>query len=266
MLSAEWRNGDAPRHSALGTSLSTVHSALNTSVSIPWLADDDPLPPVSRALRRPNGLLAAGGGLSVSRLVDAYGRGCFPWFSEGEPVLWWSPDPRMVLLPGELHVPRSLGRRLRRGEFNVTADLAFADVMAGCAEPRDDLGGTWITAEMRDAYQALHDAGHAHSIEAWQDGLLVGGLYGVSLGRAFFGESMFTRVPDASKVAFVRLVEQLRRWQFGVVDCQMKTEHLARFGAREVPRTEFLGWLDRLVNADGPTGPWTLDAWFNAPK
>ncbi len=229
-------------------------------MSIPWLADDDPLPPVSRALRRPNGLLAAGGGLSVPRLVDAYGRGCFPGFSEGEPVLWWSPDPRMVLVPGELHVPRSLGRRLRRGDFTVTADVAFDDVMAGCAEPRDETGGTWITPDMRAAYHALHAAGFAHSVEAWQEGLLVGGLYGVALGRAFFGESMFTRVPDASKAAFVRLVEQLRRWGFGVIDCQMKTEHLARFGAREVARAEFLAWLERLVPAEGPTGRWTLDA------
>jgi len=229
-------------------------------VSIPWLADDDPLPPVTRALRRPNGLLAAGGGLSVARLVDAYGRGCFPWFSDGEPILWWSPDPRMVLLPDELHVPRSLARRLRRGDFSVTADMAFADVMAGCAEPRDDTGGTWITAEMRQAYAALHQAGHAHSVEAWQEGLLVGGLYGVSIGRAFFGESMFTRVPDASKVAFVRLVEQLRRWDFGVIDCQMKTEHLARFGAREVPRSDFIGWLERLVSVPAPAGPWMFDS------
>ncbi len=227
-------------------------------MSIPWLADDEPLPPVGRALRRPNGLLAAGGGLSVPRLIEAYGGGCFPWCSAGEPVLWWSPDPRMVLLPEQLHVSRSLARRIRRGEFAVTADLAFSDVMAGCAEPRDE-GGTWITGEMRDAYQALHDAGHAHSVEAWQDGLLVGGLYGVSLGRAFFGESMFTRVPDASKVAFVALVTQLRRWQFGVIDCQMRTDHLARFGAHEVPREQFVAWLDRLVPLDPPPAPWRLD-------
>jgi leucyl/phenylalanyl-tRNA--protein transferase len=226
---------------------------------IPWLGDDDPLPPVAQALRRPNGLLAAGGGLSVARLVEAYSRGCFPWFSDGEPVLWWSPDPRMVLVPGELHVPRSLLRRLRRGDLTVTADVAFTDVMAGCAEPRDDAGGTWITAEMMAAYLALHEAGHAHSIEAWQDGLLVGGLYGVSLGRAFFGESMFTRVPDASKVALVTLVAQLRRWEFGLIDCQMKTEHLARFGAREIPRASFVGQLEALVARETPPGPWQVE-------
>jgi len=227
-------------------------------MSLPWLSDDDPLPPVERALRRPNGLLAAGGGLSVRRLVGAYSRGCFPWFSEGEPVLWWSPDPRMVLIPGELHVPKSLARRMRRGDVTVTADLAFADVIAACAEPRDDQAGTWITGEMMAAYLALHDAGHAHSIEAWQDGLLVGGLYGVALGRAFFGESMFTRVPDASKIALVTLVAQLQQWGFGMIDCQMKTQHLARFGAREIPRATFLRQLDVLVAQDAPPAPWRL--------
>ena len=211
------------------------------------------------ALRRPNGLLAAGGGLSVRRLVDAYARGCFPWFSEGEPVLWWSPDPRMVLVPRQLHVPRSLARRIRRGDISITADMAFGDVMTACAEPRDDQGGTWITEEMIAAYRALHGAGHAHSIEAWQDGLLVGGLYGVSLGRAFFGESMFTRVPDASKVALVTLVAQLQRWGFGVIDCQMKTEHLARFGAREIPRAAFVRQLDVLVAQPAPPAPWQVE-------
>lgn len=227
-------------------------------MSLPWLSDDDPLPPVDLALRRPNGLLAAGGGLSVRRLVDAYSKGCFPWYSEGEPVLWWSPDPRMVLVPAQLHVSRSLARRMRRGDITITADLAFADVMAGCAEPRDDQGGTWITGEMMSAYLALHAAGHAHSIEAWQDGLLVGGLYGVALGRAFFGESMFTRVPDASKIALVTLVAQLQGWGFGVVDCQMKTEHLSRFGAREIPRAAFVRQLDVLVPQDAPPRPWNL--------
>jgi leucyl/phenylalanyl-tRNA--protein transferase len=227
-------------------------------VSLPWLSDDDPLPPVDGALRRPHGLPAAGGGLSVRRLVEAYSRGCFPWFSEGEPVLWWSPDPRMVLVPAELHVPKSLARRMRRGDVTVTADLAFADVIAACAEPRDDQAGTWITDEMVAAYVALHAAGHAHSIEAWQDGLLVGGLYGVALGRAFFGESMFTRVPDASKIALVTLVAQLQRWEFGMIDCQMKTQHLARFGAREIPRAAFLRQLDVLVAQDAPPAPWQL--------
>lgn len=229
---------------------------------IPWLSDDDPLPPVASALRRPNGLLAAGGGLSVRRLVEAYGRGCFPWYSEGEPVLWWSPDPRMVLFPPELHVPRSLGRRLRRGDFRITADRAFAEVIAGCAEPRDD-GGTWITGEMIAAYGRLHAAGHAHSVEAWQDGMLVGGLYGVGLGQAFFGESMFTRVPDASKAAFVSLVRRFVERGVGLIDCQMRTEHLARFGAREIPRSEFLARVEVLVRNQAPRDLWL---WQNRPE
>lgn len=191
--------------------------------------------------------------------MDAYAHGCFPWFSEGEPVLWWSPDPRMVLVPSELHVARSLARRLRRGDFTITADTAFADVIAGCSEPRDDEGGTWITGEMTVAYERLHAAGHAHSVEAWQDGLLVGGLYGVSLGKAFFGESMYTRVPDASKAAFAHLVRQLERWGFGLIDCQMRTEHLARFGAREIPRAEFLARVRDLIAQEGPPSPWRLE-------
>ncbi|HEX7086581.1 MAG TPA: leucyl/phenylalanyl-tRNA--protein transferase [Vicinamibacterales bacterium] len=227
---------------------------------IPWLDEHDPLPPVERALRRPNGLLAAGGGLSVARLVDAYSRGCFPWFSEGEPVLWWSPDPRMVLFPHELHVPRSLARRMRRGGYEMRADTAFADVVAGCAEPRDGEPGTWITIEIREAYQALHEAGYAHSIETWIDGRLAGGLYGVAIGRAFFGESMFTRVPDASKIALVHLVRHLEREGFGIIDCQMRTAHLARFGAREIPRREFLAHVTRLVGNREPSGRWTLGA------
>ena len=225
---------------------------------LPWLSDDDPLPDVERALTRPNGLLAAGGGLSVRRLVEAYSRGCFPWYSEGEPVLWWSPDPRMALVPAELHVPRSLERRLRRGDFRITADRAFAEVIAGCAEPRDD-GGTWITGEMITAYERLHAAGYAHSVEAWQDDLLVGGLYGVGLGRAFFGESMYTRVPDASKAAFVTLVRVFVERGVGLIDCQMKTEHLARFGAREIPRAEFLRRLRELVSRDAPPDLWRID-------
>ena len=225
-------------------------------MSLPWLSDEDPLPPVESAMRRPNGLLAAGGGLSVRRLADAYRRGCFPWYSAGEPVLWWSPDPRMVLVPAQLHVPRSLARRMRRGDITISADLAIADVIAGCAEPRDNQGGTWITDEMIAAYTALHIAGYAHSVEAWRDGLLVGGLYGVAVGRVFFGESMFTRVPDASKIAFVTLVDQLRRWEFGMIDCQMTTEHLARFGAQEIPRAAFVRQLDILVAQAAPPTPW----------
>jgi len=225
---------------------------------IPWLDEHDPLPPVEQALRRPNGLLAAGGGLSVERLVDAYARGCFPWFSEGEPVLWWSPDPRMVLFPHELHVPRSLARRMRRGGYEIRTDTAFADVIAACAEPREGQLGTWITRDIREAYQALHEAGYAHSVETWIDGRLAGGLYGVAIGRAFFGESMFTRVPDASKIALVHLVRHLEREGYGIIDCQMRTAHLARFGAREIPRREFIAHLERLVGDRQPSGRWAI--------
>lgn len=226
---------------------------------IPWLEESDPLPPVERALRRPNGLLAAAGGLSLPRLIDAYSRGCFPWFNEGEPVLWWSPDPRMVLVPDELHVSRSLARRVRQARFEVRADTAFREVMTRCAEPRDGQSGTWITGEMLNAYVSLHQAGFAHSIETWMDGALVGGLYGVAIGRAFFGESMFARATDASKLALVHLVAQVRRWGFGLIDCQMKTAHLARFGAREISRATFLKQIAGLVTRPSPPSPWRLD-------
>jgi leucyl/phenylalanyl-tRNA--protein transferase len=226
---------------------------------IPWLGPDDPFPPLETALAQPNGLLAAGGGLTVDRLQAAYRHGCFPWFGEGEPLLWWSPDPRMVLMPGDLHVPRSLARTIRRGRFLVRVDRAFRAVVEGCAAPRASQGGTWITPEMADAYTDLHAAGLAHSVETWEGDVLAGGLYGVSIGKAFFGESMFARAGDASKQAFVFLVAQLQRWQFGLVDCQMQTAHLARFGARPIPRTEFKARIDGLLDAAPPVTPWQFD-------
>ena len=206
---------------------------------IPWLKGEDPFPPVSKALKAPNGLLCAGGDLSPDRIVDAYSHGIFPWFSDGDPILWWSPDPRMVLFPGELKVSRSLRKAVARGEYETRVDTAFRDVMEACAEPRDGQGGTWIVPEMIDAYTALHERGLAHSVESWSDGELVGGLYGVSLGKVFFGESMFTRAPDASKVALVHLVERLRESGYRVIDCQQATAHLASLGAREITRREF---------------------------
>jgi leucyl/phenylalanyl-tRNA--protein transferase len=226
---------------------------------IPWLGDNQAFPPLARALKYPNGLLAAGGDLSVERLVAAYRRGIFPWYSEDEPILWWSPDPRMVLFPPELKVSRSLAKLLRKNRFEVTADRGFGEVIDGCSEPRGEQSGTWITREMKDAYCRLHEAGFAHSVEAWLDGRLAGGLYGVAIGRAFFGESMFARVTDASKVAFVALVRQLLGWQFGLIDCQMKTAHLASFGAREIPRAEFARRLTGLVDYEPIPGPWRLD-------
>jgi leucyl/phenylalanyl-tRNA--protein transferase len=206
---------------------------------IPWLRGNAPFPPVEKALRSPNGLLCAGGDLSPQRLIDAYSRGIFPWFSEGDPILWWSPDPRMVLFPDELKVSRSLRKKVDRDVFETRVDTAFGDVIAACAAPRAGQSGTWIVPEMVRAYTALHELGVAHSVESWRDGELVGGLYGVSLGRVFFGESMFSLEPDASKVALVRLVERLRMEDCELIDCQQATAHLASLGAREIRRKEF---------------------------
>jgi leucyl/phenylalanyl-tRNA---protein transferase len=226
---------------------------------IPWLRSGDPFPPVERALEEPNGLLAAGADLSVARLITAYERGIFPWYSDGQPVLWWSPDPRMVLFPDKLKIPRSLKKRLARRDYEVTADSAFEEVIRGCAAPRRGHDGTWITEDMTEAYVRLHRAGYAHSIETWIGGRLAGGLYGVALGRMYYGESMFTRVPDASKIALVHLVRQLERLDFGMIDCQMATAHLARFGACEIPRAGFVRKLGELVNYPRTARKWRLD-------
>jgi len=226
---------------------------------ITWLAAGIPFPPLSRALQEPNGLLAAGGDLSPERLLMAYGHGIFPWFSEGQPILWWSPDPRMVLFPDELKVSRSLAKTLRKRPFEVRADTAFRAVMQGCAAPRPGEPGTWISAYMIAAYSRLHELGHAHSVEAWHGNELVGGLYGIALGRMFYGESMFSRATDASKIAFVHLARQLERWGFGMIDCQMKTAHLASLGAREIPREEFARRLAELVDYPNIPGHWRLD-------
>jgi len=227
---------------------------------IPWLDSGDPFPEVERALAEPNGLLAAGADLSLPRLLEAYRNGIFPWFSHDQPILWWSPDPRMVLFPAELKVSRSLARTLRNARFEVRADTAFDAVIEGCRQPRRGESGTWITEEMAEAYGTLHRAGFAHSVETWLDGNLVGGLYGVALGRAFFGESMFARVSDASKVALVALARQLQHWGFGVIDCQMNTAHLASLGAREIPRAEFTRRLRELVHYAPVPVPWRLES------
>lgn len=226
---------------------------------IPWLDVHDAFPPAHRALREPNGLLAAGADLSVERLLEAYRHGIFPWFSEGQPILWWSPDPRMVLVPGEIAISRSLRKRLRRRQCEIRADTAFREVMRECALPREGQAGTWITDEMAAAYAELHRAGYAHSIETWIDGRLAGGLYGVAIGRVFYGESMFARASDASKIALAHLARQLERWAFGLIDCQMSTPHLESLGAREIPRQDFLRALSELVNYPTRTGKWHLD-------
>jgi leucyl/phenylalanyl-tRNA--protein transferase len=207
----------------------------------------------------PDGLLAVGGDLSPQRLLTAYRHGIFPWYSDPSPILWWSPDPRLVLDAGALHVPRSLERTLRRARFEVRADAAFGRVIRRCAEkPRPGQAGTWITGPMVAAYEELHRLGYAHSFEAWREGELAGGLYGVSLGGAFFGESMFADQPDASKVAFVRAVRWLDRQGIRLVDCQVATEHLARFGAREIPRAEFLGRLAESLEQPTLRGRWEI--------
>ncbi len=216
-------------------------------------------PPVDTALAHPNGLLAKGGDLSLPRLLDAYRHGIFPWFNPGEPILWWSPDPRMVLVPDEIRVGRSLARRLRNAGFETRVDTAFVEVMRGCAEPREGEPGTWISPVMIAAYSRLFEAGFAHSVETWHDARLVGGLYGVAIGRMFYGESMFSRMPDASKVALVRLAQQLHAWGFGLIDCQMETPHLARMGARPIPRAAFVAQLAQLVDLPHRPGPWTFN-------
>jgi leucyl/phenylalanyl-tRNA--protein transferase len=208
----------------------------------------------------PDGLLAVGGDLSPERLLAAYATGIFPWFGEGTPILWWSPDPRLVLEPERLHVSRSLRRTLKRGRFRVTSDLAFERVIRSCAgRERPGQDGTWITQDMVRAYVRLHRLGFAHSFEAWEGEQLAGGLYGVSLGAAFFGESMFADRPDASKVAFVQAVEFLARRGVDLVDAQVRTEHLLRLGAQEIPRREFLRRLVRALEKPTLRGRWEMD-------
>ena len=212
---------------------------------LPWLSSPLPnFPPTQAALESPNGLLAAGGELSPIWLVAAYRQGIFPWFSDGDPILWWSPDPRMILLPEQFKQRRSLTKRLRHGGFQVTLDQHFEQVIQACAAPRGDEAGTWITDEMRDAYSLLHTLGIAHSIEVHQHGHLVGGLYGIAMGPLFFGESMFSRTPDASKVALAHLARAMRENGGKLIDCQMHTPHLASLGAITVAREAFINYLE----------------------
>jgi leucyl/phenylalanyl-tRNA--protein transferase len=224
---------------------------------IPWLRRDNPFPPIETALDDPNGLLAAGGGLNADRLLAAYREGIFPWYSEGQPVLWWSPDPRMVLFVDEFRVTRSLRKVVRSQRFAIRVDTAFREVMEACARtPRAGQFGTWITPAVIDAYTDLHERGAAHCVEAWRDGALVGGLYGVSIGRMFFGESMFASETDASKVALAHLIAMMRRAKLPLVDCQQQTAHMASLGARPISRATFAERLATLVNWDAPDGTW----------
>lgn len=229
-------------------------------MTIDWLDPEDTgFPDPSQALGEPNGLLAAGGDLSPARLVTAYRMGIFPWYEEGSPILWWSPDPRAVLFPEQIRISRSLRRRIARGDYEVSVDRAFRDVITACAAPRPSGGGTWITRAMIHAYCELHEIGLAHSFEAWREGELVGGLYGLSLGRLFFGESMFSRASDASKVAFVRLTELMRAWDFPLIDCQVPNAHLGTLGMVEIPRARFLAYLEGLAQPPDRAGRWRLD-------
>ncbi|MCG3180627.1 MAG: Leucyl/phenylalanyl-tRNA--protein transferase [Phycisphaerae bacterium] len=211
-----------------------------------------------------NGLLGVGGDLRPARLLLAYRSGIFPWYSNGGPILWWSPDPRFVIYPDRMHVSRSLARTIRRGQFAVTMDRAFADVIEGCATtPRRGQGGTWITPEMGAAYTLLHEQGHAHSVEAWAGNRLAGGVYGVSIGRFFAAESMFAAAPDASKAALVHLVRQLARWGFPLIDSQIHTDHVARMGGMDIPRRRYLAELKAAAALPPPPLPWRFDTDFD---
>ena len=227
---------------------------------IPWLPDEAVFPPLDAALAEPNGLLAAGGDLQPRRLLAAYRRGIFPWYSAGEPILWWSPDPRMVLFPGELKISRSLAQTLRKSSYEVRLDTAFDAVVGACAgKAREGQSGTWITPEMQAAYRALHSLGYAHSVETWIDGTLAGGLYGIAIGRAFYGESMFADVRDASKIALAHLCAHLKQRGFGIIDCQMETAHLASLGARPISRRHFAARLDDLCAHGDAPGLWPAE-------
>lgn len=217
---------------------------------------DQAFPSLDNALEDPDGLLAVGGCLTPTRLINAYRHGIFPWFNPGEPILWWSPDPRLVLFPDKFKASRSLKKTMRRQDFHITYNQSFSSVVKACAEPRDESGGTWITQSMQVAYRTLYQRGIAHSVEVWQEDNLVGGLYGVAIGRVFFGESMFHRVTDASKVAFVGLVELLTEWGYELVDCQVSSCHLLSLGAENIPRANFVALLDRYCEQAPIAGAW----------
>ncbi len=227
-----------------------------------WLSatgSPEELPPASAALHEPNGLLAVGGCLHPEWLLTAYVRGVFPWYEAGQPILWWSPDPRAVLFPDELHVSRRLQRTIRKSSVRVTADTSFPAVIEACAAPRHYTKETWITPQMLEAYITMHQLGWAHSFEAWDGNELVGGLYGLAIGNVFFGESMFSRRTDASKIAFVHSVGYLRERGFELIDCQVWSHHLKTLGARTLPREEFLSLLNTLCSAHREPGSWVAE-------
>lgn len=235
---------------------------MENPIRLHWLDPRDPhqsFPPPHLAMRDPNGLLAIGGDLAIPRLLRAYSQGIFPWYNPDEPILWWCPDPRSVMRPDGMLVSRSLRKSIRRSDYAVTLDRAFADVLNGCAGNRSKSRGTWLGPDMRQAYIELHRQGHAHSVELWRDGQLIGGLYGVAVGRMFFGESMFSRADDASKMALYYLCEQLHQWNFDLIDCQISSTHLLTLGAQELDRDAFLLRLAISVRKPGSVGPWAFD-------
>ncbi|MAZ87901.1 MAG: leucyl/phenylalanyl-tRNA--protein transferase [Cellvibrionaceae bacterium] len=225
-----------------------------------WLEPDSlDFPPTDTALEDPNGLLAAGTTLSCEQLIAAYQQGIFPWFEDGQPVLWWSPSPRLVLLPEELHISKSMKKLLKKSEFEVTTDLAFDEVIHHCAAPRPDQQGTWITEEISEAYQEMHARGLAHSVEVWQNDELVGGLYGIAMGQIFFGESMFALTANASKYGFIYLIRALKQLNYKLIDCQVHTNHLASLGAKEIPRHDFENYLLNFIKEGSLTAEWPKD-------
>lgn len=224
-----------------------------------WIAAqrfDDDFPDISQALPEPDGLLAAGGDLDHERLLSAYRRGIFPWYDASQPILWWSPDPRAVLYPDHIHISRSLSKTLRSSRFQISFDQAFKEVIKACSTPRNEQTGTWLTSDMMNAYIRLHHMGHAHSIECWYGNQLVGGLYGIAIGQVFFGESMFSRMSDASKVCMVKLGENLSCWGYKLIDCQVDSHHLRTMGAVQIPRTDFKFLLDQLCPSPPSEHAW----------
>lgn len=242
---------------------------MDNPVRLHWLDPHDPeqrFPPLHLAMREPNGLLAIGGDLSLTRLIRAYSQGIFPWYNPDEPILWWSPDPRAILVPEHLKVSRSMAKRLKKNDYAVTLDAAYAQVLDGCAAPRGPGQGTWLGADMKAAYQQMYRHGYSHSLEVWREGRLIGGLYGVSVGRMFFGESMFSRQTDASKIGFYWLCRQLQTWRFKLIDCQIASAHLRTLGAVEISRERFARALHDAASMPGRTGLWRFDIAVPCPR
>lgn len=235
---------------------------MDNPVRLHWLDPRDPhqpFPPAHLAMRDPNGLLAIGGDLSVPRMLRAYSQGIFPWYNPDEPILWWCPDPRAILRPDQMQVSRSLQKSIRRGDYAVTLDRAFSEVLEACAAERARSRGTWLGPDMQRGYSALHRQNHAHSVEVWRGGELIGGLYGVAIGRVFFGESMFSRASDASKIALYYLCRQLQQWSYEMIDCQISSAHLMSLGAQEIGRDQFLNLLAPAVRLPGHDTAWHFD-------